>query len=98
MRDNLKLTMESPNTNIGRQPFRHRSAIVWNNIPQWIKNIEDYHKFKCKLRVISVAVGNISFNDSVALGYILRTLVFTRMYCNQLDLILLLVHISYMLP
>ena len=64
MRDNLKLTMESPNTNIGRQPFRHRTAIVWNNIPQWVKNIEDYHKFKCKLRSISVAVGNISFNDS----------------------------------
>ena len=33
MRDNLKLTMESPNTNTGRQSFRHRSAIAWNNIP-----------------------------------------------------------------
>ena len=60
----LKLSMESPNTNIGRQSFRLRSAIVWNNIPHWVKNIEDYHKFKCKLRSRSVAVGNISFNDS----------------------------------
>ena len=69
MRDNLKLTMESPNTNIGsRQSFRHRSAIVWNNIPQWVKNIEDYHKFKCKLHSITVAVGNISFDDSVFLS------------------------------
>ena len=30
----------------------------------WVKNIEDYHKFKCKLRSCSVAMGNISFNDS----------------------------------
>ena len=64
MRDNLNLTMECPNTNIGRQSFRRRSAIVWNNIPQWVKNIEDYHKFKCKLRSRSVTVGNICFNDS----------------------------------
>ena len=56
--------MESPNTNTGRQSFRHRSAIAWNNIPQWVKNIEDYDKFKCKLRSLFVAVGNISFNDS----------------------------------
>ena len=39
--------------------------MVWNNIPQWVKNIEDYHKFKCKLCSITVAVGNISFDDSV---------------------------------
>ena len=64
MRDNLKLTIESPNTNIGRQSFRHSSTIVWNNISQSVKNIEDYHKVKCKLRSRSVAVGNISFNDS----------------------------------
>ena len=64
MRDNLKLTMESPNTNIGRQSFRQRPSIVWNNIPQWVNNIEHYHKFKCKLSSRSVAVGNISFNDS----------------------------------
>ena len=64
MRDNLKRTIESPNTNIGRQSFRHRSAIVWKNSSQWVKNIADYHKFKCKLRSITVAVGNISFNDS----------------------------------
>ena len=59
MRDNLKLTIESANTNTGRQSFRHRSAIAWNN------NNEDYRKFKCKLRSLSAAVGNISFNDSV---------------------------------
>ena len=64
MRDNLKLTMESPNTNTGRQSFRHSSPIAWNNIPQWVKNIEDYRKFKCKLPSLSAAVGNRSFNDS----------------------------------
>ena len=64
MRDNLKLTMVSPNTNTGRQSFRHSSPIAWNNIPQWVKNIEDYRKFKCKLPSLSAAVGNRSFNDS----------------------------------
>ena len=33
MRDNLKLTMESPNTNFGRQSFRHRSAILEQHSP-----------------------------------------------------------------
>ena len=89
--------MESPNTNIGRQSFRHRSAIVWNNIPHWVKNIEDYHKFKSKLCSCSVAVGNISFNDSafvsnkdlrnfkyfiIILGYILWILVLIQIFCN----------------
>ena len=54
--------MESLNTNTGRQSFRHRSATAWDNIPQWVKNIEDYPKFKSKLRSLSATVGNI--NDS----------------------------------
>ena len=60
MRDNLKLTMESHNTNTGRQSVRHRSAIAWNNIPKWVKNIDDYHKFKWKLPSLSAVVGSIS--------------------------------------
>ena len=63
MRDNLKLTMESPNTNTGRQSFRHRSAIAWNNIPNGLKKLRIIINLSVNF-ILSAAVRNISFNDS----------------------------------
>ena len=64
MRDNMKLTLDRPNSNVGKLSFKHRSAMAWNSLPQSIKSIEDHNKFKNKLRYVSTIIDNISFNNS----------------------------------
>ena len=64
MRDNFKLTLDRPNSNVGKLSFKHRSAMAWNSLPQSVKSIEDHHGFKNKLRYLSTVIDKISFNQS----------------------------------
>ena len=64
MRDNMKLTLDRPNSNVGKLSFKHRFAMAWNFLPQSAKSIEDHHRFKNKLRYLSTIIDNISFNQS----------------------------------
>ena len=64
MRDNFKLTLDRPNSNVGKLSFKHRSAMAWNSLPQSVKSIEDHNSFKNKLRYLSSFIDRISFNQS----------------------------------
>lgn len=68
MRDNFKLTLELPNSNVGRLSFRHRSAIAWNSLPRSVKNVGDNKRFKNKLRSLSTIIEKISFNQTALVG------------------------------
>ena len=67
MRDNFKLTLDRPNSNVEKLSFKHRSAMAWNSLPQSVKSREDHHEFKNKLHYLSTVIDKISFNQSAIL-------------------------------
>ena len=64
MRDNAKLRVNRPNTELGRTAFRHRSATGWNCLPETLKRIKNYEKFKEQLGFSSSVIEQISFNNA----------------------------------
>ena len=64
MRDNKKLRVNRPNTELGRTAFRHRSAIGWNCLPEASQRIKSYEKFKEQLSFSSSVIEQISSNNS----------------------------------
>ena len=50
-----------PRTEQGHRSFKHRAAIAWNSLPDTIKQLENPHSFKRKLKSIKTYVRDISF-------------------------------------
>ena len=63
----MKLTLDRPNSNVGKLSFKHSSAMAWNFLPQSVKSIEDHHGFKNKLRYLSTIIDNIISSNQSAL-------------------------------
>ena len=66
LRDNRKINLTRPRTEIGRKSFRHRAAILWNSLPESAKTIESKESFKKRLTHHSKTIDSVTFNLSAA--------------------------------
>ena len=58
-----------PRTEQGHRSFKHRAAIAWNYLPDTIKQLENPHSFKRKLKSIKTYVRDISFQKECSENY-----------------------------
>ena len=72
MRDNIKLRVNRPNTELGRTQFSYRAAIGWNCLPGALRRIQNYKIVKEQLGLSSTVIEQISFNKLHSLA--IRTL------------------------
>ena len=66
LRDNRKISLTRPRTEIGRKSFRHRAAILWNSLPESVKTIESKEGFKKRFTHHSRTIDSVTFNLSAA--------------------------------
>ena len=58
-----------PRTKQGHRSFKHRAAIAWNSLPDTIKQLENPHSFKRKLKSIKTYVRDIGFQKECSVNY-----------------------------
>ena len=51
LRKSLNVVVSRPRTEEGRLSFKHRAAIAWNSLPDTIKQLENPHSFKRKVKI-----------------------------------------------
>ena len=66
LRDNLKLKLSQPRTEIGRRTFQHRSDILWNGLPETVKRMENKEGFRKKITHYSKTTDSVMFNSTTA--------------------------------
>ena len=64
LRDNMKLFVNRPKTEIGRTSFIHRCALIWNSLPKNLKNKPSLQSFKKELARQSHAINRMVFNST----------------------------------
>ena len=69
LRKSLNVVVSRPRTKQGRRSFKHRAAIAWNSLPDTIKQLENPHSFKRKLKSIKTYVRDISFQKECSVKY-----------------------------
>ena len=69
LRKSLNVVVSRPRTEQGRRSFKHRAAIAWNSLPDTIKQLENPHSFKRKLKSIKTYVRDISFQKECSVTY-----------------------------
>ena len=69
LRKSLNVVVSRPRTEQGRRSFKHRAAIAWNSLPDTIKQLENPHSFKRKLKSIKTYVRDISFQKECSENY-----------------------------
>lgn len=62
------------NSNIGRNSVRYRGPIVWNLIPEAIKDASSYQLFKQKRRQASKILEEIQFKKELGLSDNIKTI------------------------
>ena len=67
MRDNLKLNVPQPKTEEGKKTFKYRSALLWNLLPERVKNIKNYENFKETLTKHAKEIDAARFNGSATI-------------------------------
>ena len=68
LRKSLNVVVSRPRTEQGRRSFKHRAAIAWNSLPDTIKQLENSHSFKRKLKSIKTYVRDISFQKECSVN------------------------------
>ena len=66
LRDNLKIKLSRPRTEIGRRTFQHKSAILWNSLPETVKMMESKEGFKKKITCSGKTTDSVTFNSTAA--------------------------------
>ena len=69
LRKPLNVVVSRPRTEQGRRSFKHRAAIAWNSLPDTIKQLENPHSFKRKLKSIKTYARDISFQKECSVHY-----------------------------
>ena len=69
LRKSLNVVVSRPRTEQGRRSFKHRAAIAWNSLPDTIKQLENPHSFKRRLKSIKTYVRDISFKKECSVNY-----------------------------
>ena len=67
-RKSLNVVVSRPRSEQGRGSFKHRAAIAWNSLPDTIKQLENPHSFKRKLKSIKTYVRDISFQKECSVN------------------------------
>ena len=68
-RNSCKLHLTRSKTNMGRNSFKHRAAIIWNRLSPLITSQKNYETFKRKLSQNSKILDNISFGQAATITY-----------------------------
>ena len=68
LRKSLNVVVSRPRTEQGGHSFKHRAAIAWNSLPDIIKQLENPHSFKRKLKSIKTYVRDISFQKECSVN------------------------------
>ena len=63
------LLYSRPRTEQGRRSFKHRAAIAWNSLLDTIKQLENPHSFKRRLKSIKTYFRDISFQKECSVNY-----------------------------
>ena len=63
---NVKLTI--PKSNIDRNTFEHKAALIWNSLPTLAKSKETYGSFKRELGTNSRIIENINFEQTATIS------------------------------
>ena len=66
LRDNLKIKLSRPRTEIGKRTFQHRSAILFNSLPETVKRMENKEDFQKKITHYSKTIDSVTFNSTAA--------------------------------
>ena len=68
-RDSCKVDLTRPKTNVGRNCFKHRAAVIWNRLPSSVKIQKNYETFKRKLSDNSKILDSTSFGQASTISY-----------------------------
>ena len=68
-RNSCKVDLTRSKTNVGRNCFNHRAALIWNRLPPSIRIQENYETFKRKLSDNSKILDSISFGQASTISY-----------------------------
>lgn len=60
-RRSKQFEMERPNKEIARLSFKHRGTLLWNAMPDRVKNYENINTFKSHLKYIHKDINNFTF-------------------------------------
>ena len=61
-RDNLKLYVQPPKSDLLRSSFSNRASMLWNNLGAFLKSKPNLESFKCALKANSGMLDETSFN------------------------------------
>ena len=61
-RDNLKLYVQPPKSDLLRSSFSNRASMLWNNLSAFLKSKPNLESFKCALKANSDMLDETSFN------------------------------------
>ena len=68
-RNSCKVDLTRPKTNVGRNCFKHRAALIWNRLPPSVMIQKNYETFKRKLSDNSKILDSISFGQASTISY-----------------------------
>ena len=68
LRKSLNVVVSRPRTERGGCSFKHKAAIAWNSLPDTIKQLENPHSFKTKLKTNKTYVRDISFQKECSVN------------------------------
>ena len=63
-KNQFALVLNKPKTEFGRTAFIHRAALLWNAIPDSVKEIKNHQGFKNALKKNNSLIDNMDFNSS----------------------------------
>ena len=68
-RNCCKVKLTRSKTNVGRNCFMHRAALIWNRLPPLITAQENYETFKRMLSEHGIILDSISFGQSSTISF-----------------------------
>ena len=68
-RNSCKVNLTRSKTNVGKNCFKHRAALIWNRLPPTTTIQENYETFKRKLSDNSKILDSISFGQASTISY-----------------------------
>ena len=64
-RNKLQFEVKSYNTKTGRNSFTYQATMIWNSIPDQIKEAENVQNFKTRLKQVRQTTNNFTFQTGL---------------------------------
>ena len=66
-RRSKQLALDRPEKEVDRPSFRHRGTMIWNSIPNSVKDYDNVTSFKNRLKQLSKFINNFTFEKESSL-------------------------------